>query len=445
MKQVGCLRITPAVLKRRSFLRVGSLSLLGLTLPGYLEAVNRASKAGRTRDNTSKAESCILIWLEGGPSQMDTWDPKPNSNFKPISTNVSGIQISELLPNMSRHMDKVSIIRSMQTEESNHEKAVYYGLTGHRPTPAMNFPGLGAIVSHELGRRNQVPPHLVLPGKRGSRHHESQMGIFLGSENDPMLVGDPNQEDFKVADLSLPKNLTWDHLQDRRSFLNLVDGFYRKKVERAEHAKMDQFEEQALDMIMAPEVRQAFDVSQESEKTREAYGRTSFGQSLLLARRLVESGSRFITAAGHDLNGWDTHSDNDNRHIKQTSELDKSLPAFLEDLSQRGLLDSTIVVIMGEFGRSPHHNSKLGRDHWPHCWSLLLGGGGIQGGKIVGNSDDRGGYVAERRVSIGDLFATLYKALGIDWHKEYMSPIGRPVKIANSIDDETGEPVAELV
>ena len=165
----------------------------------------------------------------------------------------------------------------------------------------------------------------------------------------------------------------------------------------------------------------------------------------MLARRLVESGSRFITAAGHDLNGWDTHSDNDNRHIKQTSELDKSLPAFLEDLNQRGLLESTIVVIMGEFGRSPHHNSKLGRDHWPHCWSLLLGGGGIQGGNVVGASDERGAHVAERIVTMGDLFATIYKAFGIDWTKEYMSPIGRPVKIANSINDETGEPVGELI
>ena len=159
----------------------------------------------------------------------------------------------------------------------------------------------------------------------------------------------------------------------------------------------------------------------------------------------MESGSRFITAAGHDLNGWDTHSNNDSRNIKQTAKLDESLPVLLEDLHQRGLLESTIVVVMGEFGRSPHHNSKAGRDHWPHCWSLLLGGGGIEGGKVVGASDDRGAYVAERRVTIGDLFATLYKAFGIDWHKEYMSPIGRPVKIANSIDDETGQPVTELI
>ncbi len=444
MKYTGCLLPTPGVLARRSFLKVGSLSLLGMSLSRYLEAAHLMAKAGKDAA-PAKARSCILIWLEGGPAQMDTWDPKPNSSFRSISTNVPGIRISELLPNMSRHLDKVSIIRSMQSLEPNHERAIYYGLTGHRPTPAMDFPGIGSIVCRELGRINHVPPNVVLPAKVGNRHYDCQKGQFLGPEFDPMRVGNPNDKDFQVLDLVLPKTLTREHLEDRRTFLNLVDSYYRKKVQAAEHTKMDRFSQQALEMITAPEVRQAFDLSQESEKTRDAYGRTSFGQSLLLARRLVESGSRFITAAGHDLNGWDTHSHNDRRNLKQTAKLDESLPVLLEDLHQRGLLESTVVVVMGEFGRSPHHNSKLGRDHWPHCWSLLLGGGGIEGGKVVGASDDRGAYVAERRVTIGDLFATLYKAFGIDWHKEYMSPIGRPVKIANSIDDETGQPVSELI
>ena len=217
-------------------------------------------------------------------------------------------------------------------------------------------------------------------------------------------------------------------------------------MEAAERAKMDGFTEQALKMIMTPEVRDAFDLSQESEKTKDAYGRTSFGQSLLLARRLVEAGSRFITAAGHELNGWDTHANNDERHAKKlTPGLDASLPVLLEDLQQRGLLESTIVIVMGEFGRTAHFNTKGGRDHWPQCWSLALGGGGIRGGQIVGASDDTGGYVAEREVTMGDVFATIYKAFGIDWHKEYMSPIGRPIKIANSIGDGTGRPVEELI
>ena len=201
----------------------------------------------------------------------------------------------------------------------------------------------------------------------------------------------------------------------------------------------------ALAMILTLEVRQAFDLSQEPDGVRDAYGRNSFGQSLLLARRLVEAGSRFITAAGHEFNRWDAHSDNDDRHRRMTAGLDGSLPVLLEDLDQRGLLESTLVVVMGEFGRTAELNTKDGRDHWPHCWSMALGGGGIRGGQVVGASDERGAYVAEREVTLGDLFATIYKAFGIDWHKEYMTPVGRPVKIANSIDDMTGEPLPELI
>ena len=425
MKYTGCLLPTPDVLARRSFLKVGSLSLLGMSLSRYLEAAHLAAKAGKDVE-PAKAQSCILIWLEGGPAQMDTWDPKSNSSFRSISSNVPGIQISELLPNMSRHMDKVSIIRSMQSLEPNHERAIYYGLTGHRPTPAMDFPGVGSIVCRELGRINHVPPNVVLPAKAGNRHFDCQKGQFLGPEFDPMLVGNPNDKDFQVLDLSLPKTLTREHLEDRRTFLNLVDGYYRTKVQTAEHAKMDRFSQQALEMITAPEVRQAFDLSQESEKTRDAYGRTSFGQSLLLARRLVESGSRFITAAGHDLNGWDTHSDNDSRNLKQTAKLDHSLPVLLEDLHQRGLLESTVVVAMGEFGRSPHHNSKAGRDHWPHCWSLILGGRRYRrrqgGGRQRRPGRLRGGAKGHHRGPVRDPLQGLRHRLAQGAHEPHRPP-----------------------
>src|SRR5581483_11060872 len=216
-------------------------------------------------------------------------------------------------------------------------------------------------------------------------------------------------------------------------------------VETAEYASMDNFTRQAMQMVLTPEVRAAFDLSKETEKTKEAYGRHSLGQTLLLARRLVEGGSRFITAGGNQLSGWDTHSDNDKRVGKLLPVLDQSLSALLEDLKERGLFDSTIVLAMGEFGRTPYLNSKGGRDHWPNCWSMVVGGGGLRGGQVVGSSDERGGEVADRMVSMGDLFATIYKAMGIDWHKEYPSPIGRPVKIANSIGDRTGEVITELI
>ena len=290
------------------------------------------------------------------------------------------------------------------------------------------------------------PPNVVVPAKAGNRHYDCQKGQFLGPEFDPMMVGNPNDKDFQVLDLSLPKTLTREHLEDRRTFLNLVDGYYRKKIRTAEHTKMDRFSQQALEMITSPEVRQAFDLSRESEKTRDAYGRTSFGQSLLLARRLVESGSRFITAAGHDLNGWDTHSAQRPPEPQADGESWTNPCRSCWRTSTSGACGSPPWWwSWASSDAAPTTTPRLGRDHWPHCWSLLLGGGGIEGGKVVGASDDRGAYVAERRVTIGDLFATLYKAFGIDWHKEYMSPIGRPVKIANSIDDETGQPVSELI
>ena len=445
--KIGCLTCTAGLLKRRQFIRAGALSLVGISLSQYLRAKSFLAEAGVDVDRKASAKSCVLVWLDGGPSHVDMWDPKPQSSFKPISTNVPGIQISNLLPRMATRMDKVSIIRSMHTEENNHGQGTYYAITGHKPTAAMKFPSFGSIITKERGPRNKVPAHVAVPGYTEGAKGEYLKSAFLDARYDPMVVGaDPNSEDFEVHDLSLPKSLSPQRLEDRRSILELIDQTYRQKLEMSESFKMDSFTEQALNMILAPQVRNAFDLSKESEKTRDAYGRTGFGQSLLLSRRLVESGSRFVTAAGHSLNGWDTHAENDKKHRDVlVPVLDHALPVFLDDLEERGLLKSTIVIVMGEFGRTPHFNSKGGRDHWPQCWSLILGGGGIEGGKIVGSSDERGAFVAERMVSMGDVHATIYKAFGIDWTKEYMSPIGRPIKIANSIDDTTGHPVSELI
>jgi hypothetical protein len=233
---------------------------------------------------------------------------------------------------------------------------------------------------------------------------------------------------------------------NRRSFLDVIDRYYRDSVKSAEHTKMDAFRQKAQQMILTPGVREAFDLSKESDKTKDAYGRDTVGQSLLMARRLVEAGTRFVTAAGYHVNSWDTHSDNDKIHRDRlTPPLDRSLSALIDDLVERGLYDSTIVITMGEFGRTPHVNPNLDRDHWPICWSLALGGGGLRTGLAVGKSDDRGGQCIERQVRLGDVFATVYKAMGIQWDKEYMTPMGRPIKIANSLKDATGEPIKELV
>ena len=435
-----------ADLGRRDFLRVGSLSFLGISLSQYL--MLRDTFAARVDVAAPKAQACILLWLEGGPSQVDTWDPKPGSSFKPISTNVPGIQISELFPRSAEHMDKLSILRSMHTEEIDHPEATHYAVTGHRPNSAMKFPSLGSIITKETGVRSTIPAHVIVPEWNVHRIYEEYFGSsFLGPKYSYMGIPDPSQKDFRMQDLSLPKTLSLERVEDRMAFRKVVDRIHRQKEEIAEFAQMDTFTAQALKMILSTEVKAAFDLSREPEKIRDHYGRNSFGQSVLLARRLVESGSRFVTAAGYKFNHWDSsHKDNDRYHRDELAPpLDQALSALLEDLSQRGLLQSTVVIVMGEFGRTPHTNPDNGRDHWPHCWSLLLGGGGIAGGRVVGSSDGRGAYVADRMITMGDVFATIYKAFGIDWTKEYMSPIGRPLKIANAIDDKTGVPIKELI
>ena len=453
MREEANLRCPGGHLERRDFLRVGALTSLGLSLNQYLFL--REVTATEIREQ-AKAKACILLWLDGGPSQIDTWDPKPNSSFRAIGTNVPGIQISELLPHLAKHMDKLAIIRSMHTEENNHGEATHYAATGHGPNPAMKFPAFNAVIAKEMGPRGSIPPNIMIPGMpKGKIYEDMFRGHIISAKYDPVMVPDvnkgivSNQEippRYEMSDLSLPKDFPRERIEDRQSFLRVIDRFYRQKMEIPEFAHMDTFTEQAWNMIFSPAVLRAFDLSQESEKIKKNYGLHPFGQSVLLARRLIEAGSRFATASGFKSQDWDTHANNDELHRdKLTPQLDQTFSALLEDLDQRGLLESTLVVVLGEFGRTPDINFDGGRDHWPECWSVVLAGGGIKGGQVVGASDERGAYVAERMVTMGDIHATLYKALGIDWHKEYMHPVGRPVKIANSINDQTGKPLQELI
>ncbi|MDX1981578.1 MAG: DUF1501 domain-containing protein [Bryobacteraceae bacterium] len=426
---------------RRQFISTGSLGFLGLTLRDYLQA------ASNKEPFKPRANAVILFWLEGGPSHIDTFDPKVNSNFKPIATNVAGVQFSELLPKLARRMDKLAVVRSMHTRGNDHPQATHYVITGHEINPAMQFPSVGSIITKEAGPRNAVPPHVLVPKwDRGRQYEDYFRASFLGGDYDPMCIPDPAKPDFQVTDLSLPKSMSEASVDSRAAFLKAVDRRYRALNETAEHTNMDAFTSQALKMILTPAVRGAFDLSKEPEKVKERYGKDSIGQSALLARRLVESGSRFVTAAGYHGTSWDTHSNNDSSHRDRLCPtLDRTLSALVDDLSERGLLETTLVIAMGEFGRTPMINPNLGRDHWPNCWSLALTGGGIKTGQVIGATDEKGYNVAERVVSMGDLYATVYKAMGIDWRKEYMSPIGRPIKIANSLEDTTGEPVAELL
>jgi hypothetical protein len=313
----------------------------------------------------------------------------------------------------------------------------------------MKFPSFGSIVSKELGPRKNLPPYIVVPTPTENdffSYEEAYKASFVGAEYDGMILPDPSKSDFSVPDLGLPKSISSEAIEDRRTLLNIVDRNFRQKENLGEFSQMDTFQQQALQMLLSPHVRKAFDLSQESEKAKDRYGRHRVGQSVLLARRLVEAGCRFVTAAGYKHGQWDTHFENEKRLREALAPtLDQTLSALLEDLDQRGLLESTVVIATGEFGRTPQINPAKGRDHWPDCWSLVVGGGGIQGGQIVGASDERGAYVAERPVSIGDLYATVYKAMGIDWAKTYMSPIGRPLYIANGFDNKVGAPIKELI
>jgi hypothetical protein len=427
-------------ISRRDLIRVGSLGLLGINLTDYLRGASVSKSTG-------KAQACILLWLEGGPSHVDTFDPKPTSAFRPISTNVAGIQISELLPQLAQRMDKLAIVRSMRTKASDHLQATHYAITGHEPNPGMRFPSLGSIVAKETEARNGIPRYVLMPQWVKDRQYEDNFrAAFLGSDYDPMCVTDPGKDGFQVPDLTLPKSTSESIVHSRQEFLSVVDHRYRELYDRAEHANMDALTARACQILLNPAVRNAFDLSREPDKLRDQYGRDSVGQSALLARRLIEAGSRFVTVAGYHGNAWDTHVGSDASHRdKLCPSFDRTLSALLDDLAQRGLFETTVVLAMGEFGRTPFMNPARGRDHYPACWSLALGGGGIKTGQVVGASDENGAVVTSRPVCMGDIYATVYKAFGLDWTKEYMSPIGRPIKIANSLDDMTAVPIQELL
>jgi hypothetical protein len=420
---------------------------LGIGLAQFLQASRALAASGTPL--RSKAQACIVLWLEGGPSQMDTWDPKGNSGLKPIATKVPGIQISELFPRIARQMDKLSVIRSVHTEENNHPQGTYQALTGHRPNAAMKFPSLGSIICKETGPRNELPQYALVPQPSEVdffTYADAYNAAFIGANYNPMIVPDPSQEGFHIPDLRLPKTVTADTIEHRQSFLKVVDREFRAKGALSEFGTMDALSRQALGMLLSPNVEKAFDLSREPDKLRDAYGRHRVGQSVLLARRLIESGCRFVSASGYRHGQWDTHGKNEETLRKDLAPLlDQTLSVLLVDLEARGLLQSTVVLVMGEFGRTPTINPQLGRDHWPDCWSLLIGGGGIAGGHVIGASDKNAAYVADRMVSMGDIYATIYQAFGIDWTKTYMTPIGRPIYIANSLGDKQGEPIKGLI
>ncbi len=405
---------------RRDFLRIGSLGALGVSLDGVL-------RAGAKRDI-----SCILLWQSGGCGHLDTFDLKPDApieirgEFKPIPTNVPGIQICEHLPFTAKQADKFTILRSMKSRENNHERAINYLLTGYLPLPTLEFPSMGSVISKELGPKNGLPPYVAVPNT-----FPSYGGGYLGGAYNPFIAGDPNVSGYQVRDLTLPADVDWTRVANRNFLLKQMDAKFRAIESSTDMAAMDSFYQKAYDLLKSPAARMAFDIGAEKESLRERYGRTPVGQGALLARRLVESGVRFVTVAKGWLN-YDTHGDNFNIMKKALlPEFDRAFAGLLEDLHDRGMLDTTLVIAMGEFGRTPKVNAAAGRDHHSKAWSIALAGAGIPGGRVLGATDQNGVQVTDLPVEPEDLLFTIYTMLGVDPAREYQTPIGRPVKPVN--------------
>jgi uncharacterized protein (DUF1501 family) len=429
-------------------LRVGAASVFGagFGLPTLLERRARAAEAGRpTRD-----ASLIYVFLHGGLAHQDSFDLKPDApaefrgEFRPVPTVVPGVQICEHLPRIAAVTDRFSLIRSFTHHNSDHGRADHWMLTGYFPGPGFNpnlspnnqRPSFGSVIARKQGARGSVPPYVCLP-----KMHPSCGSAYLGAAAAPFVIdGDPSAAGFTVRDIVPPPSLDADRLDDRRALLARVDRFARAAEARANSAAgaVNVFRQKAFDLMTSPEARRAFDIAAEPEKLRDRYGRTSLGQSCLMARRLVEAGVRCVTV---DHSNWDTHSDNF-RTLKKDllPQLDAAMSTLFADLSERGMLESTLVVVAGEFGRTPRINKDAGRDHWGPAFTVALGGGGLAGGRVVGRTDARAERPADRPVGPEDLAATLFHQLGIDPDEEFLTPEGRPVKIAND-----GKVIRELL
>jgi hypothetical protein len=445
----------PLRISRRELLQVGAIGALGLSLPQLLRA-----DAGAGRSGSAAADSCILIFLNGGPSHLDMWDMKPaapaeiRGEFRPIPTTVPGVQLCEHLPRLARHMHRCALVRSVQHSANNsHAAAVYCGLTGHdrgeqgggaRPT---DHPAIGSVVGLRRPPQRPVVPFVSLPyitaEGRGGPPQPGFFGGWLGRAHDPLFVlRDPNAPGFGLPELSLPADVTPGRLAARRALGGRLGGSPAAARERAAQ-ELDGFRARAFDLLTSPATQRAFQIDREPAALRAAYGRNIYGQSVLLARRLIEAGTRVACISwAPDANAtWDTHGQN---FVKLRTELlpqlDAAVASLLGDLEARGLLERTLVAVMGEFGRSPRVNGSAGRDHWNFCYTLMLAGGGIRGGAVHGASDRIGARPSSCPVTPADVIATIYHCLGIPADLELRDRLARPFQLV-----PWGSPIRELL
>ncbi len=422
---------------RREVLRLGGLSAFGLGLGSFFRLQNVAHANLLRRTAAAKPKSCILIWLDGGPSHLETFDPKPDAPvevrgpLRTIPTALTGVRIGECLPQTAKRMKDIAVVRSMTSTLGEHNFGTHYLLTGFKPTPVLEYPSFHSVGASVYDHVSTLPANIAVPHSRVGGGKFSGNG-FLATKHKPFSIGaDPSKGNFKVRDLDLYRGITLDSVKRRREFVNALDQF-----SNLDGGNGDAAFDQAFRLVTSKEAKAAFSIEREKSSLRKKYGLRTVGQCCLLARRLVERGVPFVTV---NVGGWDTH-ENLKTRLKEgytgaknpvglVPSLDLAFSALIDDLKERGLFDNTLVVVMGEFGRTPKLNTAGGRDHWPRVFSVALAGGGVAGGQIVGASDALGERPKDRPVTPSDLVATIYKLLGIDPALELTTPDGRPVRV----------------
>ena len=425
---------------RRDFLRLGTLSVLGLTLPDLLrlEAASAADKVAKK----NRAKNVLLIYLGGGLTHHDTFDPKPEApqeirgKYGVIPTTISGVKFSSMMPEMAKITDLYALCRSQVTGSDHHETAAQWMLTGNYGTmQGGDYPSIGAVVTHETQPLNTLPPYVAIP-KNHSFTWELGKAAWLGERYESFKSGSCGDANWKVPNLSLLADVPQERLNRREGMLKAIDGL-AKRVEASDQlASMDMFYQRAAQMILSSEARQAFDLSKEPAAIRDMYGRDSWGNQALLARRMIEANVRFVLLG---QGGWDAHSNIFQACDNSLPKFDKSIAALLKDMKQRGLLDDTLVAMYGDFGRTSKINKDNGRDHWGNAGVMIFAGAGIRGGQVIGTTDERGEYVTDRPIRPPEVAATIYSALGIDYDKVLYTPQNRPVRILPEC-----EPINEL-